>query len=238
MTTTSRGAARSSLTLVAIGAYVALALVHVATQLTGPLGLRTATQVAAMPVLVLVVLARTRAPRSWLVVWLLAGLGFSWLGDTAPKLAGDSSFLVMVGFFLLAQVAYVVAFWPRRARSVLRRGSLAWPAPLTAYLVVLVLLLVWCVPGAGPLLVPVVAYGVVLVAMAVLSTGVHPLTAAGGALFLVSDGLIALDAFADWYALPWHGVAVMATYLAAQGLLAAGVIALAASRRRHPQWEA
>ena len=37
-----------------------------------------------------------------------------------PELAsGDAAFLVMVGFFLLAQLAYIAAFWPFRGRSVL-----------------------------------------------------------------------------------------------------------------------
>ena len=45
------------------------------------------------------------------------------------------------------------------------------------------------------MLVPVLVYGACLGTMAVLSTGVNRLTAVGGALFLVSDGLIALDAF-------------------------------------------
>ena len=53
------------------------------------------------------------------------------------------------------------------------------------------------------LLVPVLVYGACLGTMAVLSTGVNQVTAVGGALFLVSDGLIALDAFAPGFDL--HG---------------------------------
>ena len=208
----------------ASAAFVAVTLVHLVAQVTGPDGLRTWTQIFAMPLLVLVLLAWTASPPTRLVRWLVWGLGLSWLGDTAPKLAGDQSFLVMVGFFLLAQVAYVGAFWPARRASVLDRTSRGWPLPLAAYLVVLALLMIWCVPGAGSLLVPVVIYGVVLVAMAMLATGVHRLAAAGGVLFVISDGLIALNAFSSWYSLPWHGLAVMSTYLAAQGLLVAGVV--------------
>ena len=44
-------------------------------------------------------------------------------------------------------------------------------------------------------------------------------TAAGGALFLGSDALIALEKFAD-VRLPAHEAVVMTTYTAAQGLLA------------------
>ena len=47
----------------------------------------------------------------------------------------------------------------------------------------------------------------------------------GGALFLVSDGLIALDAFVEGFGLPAQGFRAMATYLAAQALIVAGVLA-------------
>ena len=145
----------------------------------------------------------------------------SWLGDTAPKLAdGDAAFLVMVGFFLLAQVAYIVAFLPFRATSVLHvRRPL-----LLLYLAVVVGLVAACVGGASDMLVPVLVYGACLGTMAVLSTGVNRLTAVGGALFLVSDGLIALDAFVPGFGLPVQGFWVMATYLAAQVLIVAGVL--------------
>ena len=83
----------------------------------------------------------------------------------------------------------------------------------------------WRAPrGAGGLLVPVLVYGACLGTMAVLSTGVNRLTAVGGALFLVSDGLIALDAFVAGFGLPAQGFVVMATYVAAQ----------APHRRRRP----
>ena len=230
-TRTAPTLARSRAALVATASFALVVLVHLVGQLTGPEALRVGTQVLAMPLLALVLLAWTRAPRGHLERWAVVGLGLSWLGDAAPKLAGDHSFLVMVGFFLLAQVAFVVAFWPRRARSIASRGSRAWPLPLAVYAAVLAVFLWWCVPGAGALAVPVVLYGTVLVAMAVLSTGIHPLAATGGALFVVSDGLIALNAFTDWYALGWLCFAVMSTYLAAQALLVAGV--LAANRLAH-----
>ena len=74
------------------------------------------------------------------------------------------------------------------------------------------------------MLVPVLVYGACLGTMAVLSTGVNRVTAVGGALFLVSDGLIALDAFVPGFGLPVQGFWVMATYVAAQALLVAGVL--------------
>lgn len=231
MTTTSVSevpstTAPSRAALTATGLFVLVTLVHLVAELTGPGWLEMWSQIVAMPVLALVLWSRTRAPRGRLVRWTLVGLGLSWLGDSAPNLAGEHSFIVMVGFFLLAQVAYVIAFWPFRALSIASRSSQGWPLALLAYLVVLVVLLWWCVPGAGALAGPVVVYGTVLVAMAVLSTGVHRVAAIGGALFVVSDSLIALNAFADWYSISWQGFAVMSTYLVAQAMLVYGVLAV------------
>ena len=156
-------------------------------------GSPTLTQVLLMPLLAGALWCETTAPRGRLVTLTLVALGLSWLGDSAPRLAsGDAAFLVMVGFFLLAQVAYIAAFLPFRARSVLHvRRPL-----LLVYVAAVAALVLACVGGAAGMLVPVLVYGACLGTMAVLSTGVNLPTALGGVLFLVSDGLIALDAFA------------------------------------------
>ncbi|HWO67575.1 MAG TPA: lysoplasmalogenase [Umezawaea sp.] len=196
-----------------------LSIGHLVAQLVGADGVARTTQWSLMPVLAAAVwFATTGAPRGRSVRLVLVALFFSWLGDGVPGLlTGDARFLVMVGLFLCAQVVYSVAFWPWRHRSVLRGPALA------AYLLAFGALLVACAPGAGGLLVPVVVYGLCLTLMAVLATGVNRLAAVGGALFLVSDGLIALDAFARWYD-PWApGFWVMLTYLAGQALIAAEV---------------
>jgi uncharacterized membrane protein YhhN len=213
--------------LAAWGALALLTLVHLAAQLAGASALADMSQWFLMPLLAGCLWLATRrtdgdgpARRSRLVRLTLVALGFSWLGDTAPDLAdGDVAFLVMVGFFLCAQVTHTLAFWPYRSDSVLRR-----PLALAPYLLALVALVVACAPGAGSLLVPVVVYGACLVAMAVTATGVDRLAAVGGAVFLVSDALIALDAFAPWYALPAHDFWVMFTYVVGQVLLVLGVL--------------
>ncbi|WP_392545034.1 lysoplasmalogenase [Oryzobacter telluris] len=196
-------------------------VLHLGAQLAGGEPVADGTQVLLMPLLAAAVWTATSAPRPRLVRLTLVALGLSWLGDSLPRLAeGDAAFLLLVGFFLLAQVAYVAAFLPYRGRSVLHRRR----PLLVAYVAVVVALVAACAGGAGPLLAPVLVYGALLGTMAVLSTGVNGLTAAGGALFLVSDGLIALDAFADGYSLPAQGFWVMATYVAAQCLIARGVL--------------
>ena len=194
--------------------FAAVAVVHLAAQLAGAGTVATVTQWLLMPLLAVAFRSATNGGRL-----VLLALGFSWLGDTVPALfSSDTRFLAMVGLFLCAQVTYIAAFLPAWRGSVLRRPA------LLGYLAAFGALLVACAPGAGGLLVPVICYGVCLTLMAVLATGVHPLTAVGGAVFFVSDGLIALDAFATWYAPPAPGFWVMLTYLAGQALIVAGVL--------------
>lgn len=207
---------------VALRIFLALATVHLVWQLTGQDVYAGAAQWFLMPALLAFLAFRTRGTRrSRLVRLTLLALSFSWLGDSAPDLAtGNTSFLLMVAFFFVAQLVYLVAFWPHRDRSVLhqRRGL------LVPYAAAIGTLVVACAPHAGGLLVPVLLYGLLLGAMAVLATGMGPLVWAGGALFLVSDGLIALHAFAPWWELPLQGFWVMLTYLAAQLLIVLGIL--------------
>lgn len=215
---------------VARGLLAALALVtvvHLLAQLTGSGSVAGATQVLLMPLLAGFLWARTDAPRGRLVVLGLLALGLSWLGDSAPRVtSGDTAFLVMIGFFLCTQVVYIIAFLPFRKRSVLHVHR----AFLLLYGAAIVALVAACAGGAAQMLGPVLVYGVLLGLMAVLSSGVNTVAAVGGALFLVSDGLIALDAFAPGWDLPAQGFWVMATYVAAQVLLVAGIL----QRQRAP----
>ncbi|NUT53334.1 MAG: lysoplasmalogenase [Saccharothrix sp.] len=197
-----------------------LAVGHLVAQLVGAGGAARLTQCLLMPVLAAVVwLVTTGVRRSRTVRLVLLALAFSWLGDSVPGLfSDDARFLTMVGLFLCAQVAYAAAFWSRWRESALRRPSLVW------YLLAFGVLVGACAAGAGALLVPVLVYGACLTLMAVLATGVDRLAGVGGAVFFVSDGLIALGAFADWYHPPAPGFWVMLTYLVGQALIAAGVV--------------
>lgn len=193
--------------------------VHLIAQLVDADRTSDLTQVLLMPLVAAVLVIGTTAPRGRLATWVLVALFFSWLGDTAPRFAeGDVAFLLMVGFFLVAQVFYIVAFWPFRGHSILRR-----PIWLVPYAVALVVLIVWCREGAGTMLVPVVVYGLALTTMAVLATGLGRLAGVGGAIFMLSDSLIALGAFTD-LELPAGGFWVMLTYVVGQLLLVLAVI--------------
>lgn len=209
--------------------YGVLVAAHLGALLAGAADLAAVTQCLLMPVLAGVLWTATRWPRGHTVTWAFGALAASFLGDAVPRLLdGDAAFLAMVGCFLLAQVSYVVAFAPRARRSVVRTR----PAWLVVYGAVLVGLVALCAPHAGTLLVPVAVYGGVLTAMAVLATGLGRLGAIGGAVFLLSDALIALARFVPGWDLPGQGVAVMLTYAVGQALLVAAVASDNRARRR------
>lgn len=208
--------ARTALALLALAS-----LVNLYAELTDAETLASVSKWLLMPLLAAVLWVESAGPRTRLVRLTLLALFFSWLGDNAPVFAGDdTAFLVMVGFFLVAQVVYIAAFWPTRHTGAARRPVLVMP-----YAVAIAVLVALCYEGAGALLAPVLVYGLCLGTMAVLSTGVHPLAGVGGAVFLVSDGLIALGEFADVVSIPEQGFWVMLTYVVGQALIALGVLA-------------
>ena len=131
---------------------------------------------------------------------------------------------MLMGSFLVAHVLLVAGFWPWR------RESLLWTRWAWGYGAVAVAMVIVCAPRAGALTLGIAVYAAALALMALLSAGVHRLAAIGGALFLVSDGLIALGEFVPSVDLPLPGFWVMATYLSAILLLTLGVVRRLASR--------
>ncbi|MFS0913085.1 lysoplasmalogenase family protein [Microbacterium sp. 179-I 3D2 NHS] len=80
-------------------------------------------------------------------------------------------------------------------------------------------------PHAGGLLLGVAIYGLVLGGTAAFSARCSPLVAAGGALFLTSDSILALRLFLPDGLPAWSDPAVMLTYTLGQGLIVAGALA-------------
>ncbi|MGW9347004.1 lysoplasmalogenase [Nocardiopsis flavescens] len=222
---------RETLPRLFLALFILVSVVHLAVQAVGAEAWSRPTQALLMPLLAAFAWTAAPRPRGRLVRLTAVALFFSWLGDTAPALASqDTAFLVMVGFFAVAQAVYITAFAPWWGRSPLRSNRTL----LVPYAVVVAGLVALCAPGAGPLLVPVLVYGLLLGAMAVLAVGVHRWAAVGGALFLLSDGLIALRAFSPGFDLPLSGFWVMLAYTAAQALIVLGALA----RDRAPAGEA
>lgn len=163
-------------------------------------------------------------PKPWVVAALVLGL----VGDVGLMLSDGSSdgpFLAGLGAFLLGHVAYLVAFGIAGVRGIdvlagfliaLGVAALALPPVLRG-----------AARAAGrPFAVLVAGYAAVLAAMTTLAVGTGLLaTAAGGALFLISDTLIARQRFVA--RIPHGDVLVMVTYHLAQALILIGLITAA-----------
>lgn len=155
--------------------------------------------------------------------WVLAGLALSLVGDVA-LLWPQQGFLPGLVAFALAHGCYIVAF-ARTTRFAAR------PWAFVAYAAVAggVLSQLWpSVPAA--LRAPVVAYVVALAVMAAQAAVVGIAArgtpeaararglAIGGALFMASDALLAINKFAT--PLPAASLWILATYWSAQWLIA------------------
>lgn len=163
------------------------------------------------------------APDSTAGIWLLAALVLSLVGDGSLMSEAPPAFLIGLSAFLLAHVAYVVAF----VLVGLARPLLG----LVGVAVLAVMALVvgrHVVPGAHAggglgMVVAVVAYMVAIGAMAVTgwATG-DVLLGLGGTVFVVSDSVLAWNRFVR--PLPQQALIVMITYHAAQFLLVLGLL--------------
>lgn len=154
---------------------------------------------------------------------IVLGLCFGLLGDVLLMLHGEAAFMAGLGSFLLGHIAYLHAYrqreplfatrWPFALYAVLSAGVLAW---LWSYL-------------PTDLRVPVVVYVVVLGAMAAQAATVWwrrrdtatACAAIGGACFLASDAILAIDRFA----LPFIAAqaSLLVLYWLAQTLIALSV---------------
>lgn len=150
--------------------------------------------------------------------WVLVGLVLSLGGDVA-LLWPQRGFLPGLVSFLIAHAAYLVAF-TREQRLGVRIS------PFAGYAVIAggVLWHLWPdVPAA--LRAPVTVYVVFLATMAAQGAALWldgsprgPALALGGALFVTSDALLAINRFAT--PVPWSGLWILAAYWLAQWLIA------------------
>lgn len=181
------------------------------------------------PVLVLaaIVWASGRRPYARPIAY---GLLLSALGDVLLEVS-PTTFLVGVGAFLLAHVAYIVAFLgeTRELHWLRAIPFLAWGVAVVA----------WLRPGleAAGMLVAVAVYTATICAMmwratARLGTGARGarIAAVGALLFAASDTLIAVQRFGDDLAFAGIRYAIILLYWIGQTALAASTPTSARSR--------
>ncbi len=152
---------------------------------------------------------------------ILAGLVFSLVGDVLLVL--PDRFLYGLGAFLFAQIAYIVAF-----RGGVQAEGFAGVVLVLGAVAAGMLWYLW--PTLGPhLKVPVTVYVTMIALMAALGIGrllAYPsaaalLAAIGALLFMFSDATLAVNRFRRPFRLA--ELAVLATYFAAQWLIARSV---------------
>ena len=197
---------------VALACFGAVAAVDLVAEFSGWHPIALVCRILLMPLLA-VSCWTVGAPRTRLVILVVIALGFSWLGDLSAPV------LIKIGFFLAAQIVYIVAFRPYWRRSLIAR-----PPLLIAYGIALAGLVGMVAAAAGPLAGPVAVYGTSLAVMAVLATGVRRPTGIGGSLFLLSDIVLAVELFVAPGAIPYALFVNMALYLPAQLMITLGVL--------------
>ncbi|MGH4027332.1 lysoplasmalogenase [Actinomycetota bacterium Odt1-20B] len=208
----SPGALLSTFTAVCLGDLASLAV--------GWHGGHVILKPLLMPLLVAYVVAR-RGPRL-----LAAALLFGWGGDTLLLSDKDPAFLAGMGSFAAGHVCYLLLF---------RRHGTPHPNPrasllVTAYALALVTTVALLWPDLpADMRGPVAGYSLLLTAMAFGASRLGLTAAAGGALFLLSDTLIATGV-AEWPQAPRPDLWIMLTYLVAQYLLASAVLGAAGAR--------
>ena len=225
--------------------YAVVSVIQLAGLFAGAAQLASLTKPLLMPILLfaliwstrgrrtsigLVLNRATRGRRSSIVALAAAGIVFSWIGDVLLSTPGGLGFLLGLGSFFVAHLAYLVQFLgPLRTRPFRTRRASSPLSPLGLLFVPwLVGLLVILGPHLGMLFVPVALYGLVLGLAAAAALGTNRLTAAGGVLFLLSDTVLALRLFLPGFSLWQADFLIMLLYVLGQGLIVLGAVRAAA----------
>lgn len=175
-----------------------------------------------MVTLLLYFLSESNGYPGWRLLVALA-LIFSWGGDVFLML--DDMFVAGLASFLVAHIFYIIAYQKTGAA----KGKIR-PFELTAFALYGIALIWILYPGLGGMLVPVIAYALVLLTMGIwahkrrgaTSIASFKYVSAGVILFVLSDSLIAVNKFA--FDVPGERLLVMSTYIAAQFLIVQGML--------------
>jgi len=149
-----------------------------------PSAVKSAVKTGSVAALVLAALG-AGAP-----VAITAGLALGALGDFLLSRPGTAAFLGGMAAFAAGHLAYAMAFLSAGAGM----PGLLWIVALAGLGLWAFL---WLAPRAGALRGPVRCYILVILSMAALAAALpgHPLARVGGAAFVVSDLILALEMF-------------------------------------------
>jgi len=155
--------------------------------------------------------------------YVMAALVFSWGGDVF--LMADGMFTPGLVSFLMAHTFYITAYQKTGAAS----GELR-PLDIIKFILFGAVIMWVLYPGLGGMLIPVLAYMLVLLSMGIWAhkrrgstpMGSFVMVSTGAMLLVISDGLIAINKFA--WQVPAERFLVMSTYIAAQYFIVQGLL--------------
>lgn len=175
-----------------------------------------------MPALLLFFMTASAGYPKWRL-HVAAALVFSWAGDIF--MIWGQLFIAGLSAFLIAHLFYIYTYQKTGAAN----GELRI-LDVVKFLVMGGILIGLIYPGLDSLLIPVLVYAMVLLGMGIwahkrrgaTTGGSFRLVSAGVILFVISDGLIAVNKFA--FSLPPERILVMSTYMTAQYLIVSGLL--------------
>lgn len=228
--------------------YILLGFIEVLAEYMGWREIKLISKPLLMPVLALLLIQRTTKNNFDFKNFLIASLFFSWLGDVALMFVGAQQigsyyyagnpnfFLAGLIFFLIAHVLYIIVF----SKTTIQQKAILAQKPLLILplLLYMVLLMAFVLPALishpvnKAMTLPVVIYSTVIGAMVIAAANRYGRVAypsfkmvlMGATLFMVSDSIIAINAFIYQNNMPLAGPAIMTTYITAQLLIVLGVI--------------
>jgi len=160
---------------------------------------------------------------------ILSALIFSWIGDIL--LLWEEYFLFGLGAFLIAQVCYIIGFKvAQKAPESLFNYNFVKAFFINLPIYIIAAYLYYLInPNLGGYKIPVIVYTIAIVSMVTTARERFGKSNSasfwqvfiGASLFLISDGLIAINRF--YVSFPEADVLVMGTYTIAQLLIVMGI---------------
>jgi uncharacterized membrane protein YhhN len=164
--------------------------------------------------------------------WIGVGLFFSWLGDVL--LIRQEWFVLGLLSFLLAQLSYILGYLRSVAKGNQPFFLKKHPYSVLPFLVLVAGFYAFTAPHIeAALRIPVLVYATMVSSMALFAMArygnSHPISFwqvfIGAMLFVVSDFCIGINQFVMHGQMPFSGIIIMSTYIAAQYLIVMGCLA-------------
>lgn len=186
------------------------------------------TKYLMMPMLLLHVIFNAQKKMQE-VLFLIVALLFCWFGDiflmyTAEN---DNYFLFGLAAFLIAHVFYIFSFRKLRKSDQKSNFKMGYAIPVLIYSGGL---MAYVIPHLGNMLIPVIAYAIVISIMVLAALMRMGKTTSysfsfvlyGAILFVISDSIIAVNKFTS--PITNAGLFIMVTYIMAQYLIVNGCL--------------